>query len=118
MPLLTARSGELVARTTAPTPRKHLRKALQVMYVFWMLVVGLVVGAVAVWLESGRGRSGLHTTMFVAIAGSCVAGFLDRIYGSSQPPSEGSGVMVSAFGAVLALLVLRFAQRWRARSAG
>jgi len=88
------------------------------MYVFWMLVTGLVVGAVAVWLEPGRGRSGLHSTMFVAIAGSFVAGFLDRVYGSQQPLSEGSGVLVSAFGAVLALFVFRFARRWRARSAG
>jgi uncharacterized membrane protein YeaQ/YmgE (transglycosylase-associated protein family) len=88
------------------------------MYFFWMLVVGLVVGALATWLEAGRGRAGLHATMLAAIAGSVVAGFLDRVYGSHRPASEASGVLVSAFGAVLALLVLRFARHWRARGAG
>ncbi|MBN1343955.1 MAG: GlsB/YeaQ/YmgE family stress response membrane protein [Phycisphaerae bacterium] len=88
------------------------------MYVFWMLVTGLVVGAVATWLEPGRGRTGLHTTMFVAIGGSVLAGFLDRIIGWHRLPSEGSGIVASAFGAILALFILRFASRRRARSAG
>jgi uncharacterized membrane protein YeaQ/YmgE (transglycosylase-associated protein family) len=88
------------------------------MYVFWMLVTGLVVGAVAVWLKPGRGRTGLHTTMFVAIAGSVLAGFLDRVVGWRQLPYEGSGILVSAFGAIFALFIVRFASRRRARSAG
>jgi uncharacterized membrane protein YeaQ/YmgE (transglycosylase-associated protein family) len=83
-----------------------------------MLVTGLVVGAIATWLEPGRDRTGLHATMSVAIAGSVVAGFLDRIAGWRQLPSEGSGVVASAFGAILALFILRFASRWRARNAG
>jgi uncharacterized membrane protein YeaQ/YmgE (transglycosylase-associated protein family) len=86
------------------------------MYVFWMLVTGLVVGAAATWLELGRGRAGLHATMLVAIVGSVLAGFVDRIVGWHRLSSEGSGIVASAFGAMLALLILRFASRWRARN--
>jgi len=88
------------------------------MYVFWMLVTGLVVGAIATWLEPSRGRTGLHSTMFVAIAGSVFAGFLDRIAGWRQLPYEGSGIVVSGVGAILALFIFRFASRWRTRNAG
>ena len=47
----------------------------------WMIVVGLVVGALAKLLMPGRDPGGVVITILIGIAGSVIAGFLGRAIG-------------------------------------
>ncbi|PYS28915.1 MAG: GlsB/YeaQ/YmgE family stress response membrane protein, partial [Acidobacteria bacterium] len=54
------------------------------MHLLWMIVVGLIVGAIAKLLMPGRDPGGIIVTMLLGIAGSVVAGFLGRAIGLYQ----------------------------------
>src|SRR5262245_49519175 len=72
----------------------------------WMLVVGLVVGAIAKLFMPGRDPGGIIVTMLLGIAGALVAGFLGRAvgwYSEGQP----AGFISSILGAVLLLAIYR-----------
>lgn len=72
----------------------------------WMLVVGLVVGAIAKLFMPGRDPGGVIITMLIGIAGSLIAGFLGRAVGwytEGQP----AGFIASILGAVLLLALYR-----------
>jgi uncharacterized membrane protein YeaQ/YmgE (transglycosylase-associated protein family) len=72
----------------------------------WMIVVGLVVGAVAKLLMPGRDPGGVVITILIGIAGSVIAGFLGRSigwYGAGEPV----GFIASILGAVVLLFLYR-----------
>jgi uncharacterized membrane protein YeaQ/YmgE (transglycosylase-associated protein family) len=72
----------------------------------WMIVVGLVVGAVAKLLMPGRDPGGVVMTILIGIAGSFIAGFLGRSvgwYGAGEP----AGILASILGAIVLLVVYR-----------
>jgi uncharacterized membrane protein YeaQ/YmgE (transglycosylase-associated protein family) len=72
----------------------------------WMIVVGLVVGAVAKLLMPGRDPGGVVITILIGIAGSVIAGFLGRSigwYGTGDP----AGFIASILGAILLLFLYR-----------
>jgi uncharacterized membrane protein YeaQ/YmgE (transglycosylase-associated protein family) len=72
----------------------------------WMIVVGLVVGAVAKLLMPGRDPGGFVITMLIGIAGSIIAGFLGRSigwYAEGQP----AGIFASIVGAIILLIAYR-----------
>ena len=48
------------------------------MSIIWMLVVGLVVGAIAKLMMPGKDPGGIFVTMLLGVAGALVAGFLGR----------------------------------------
>ena len=81
------------------------------MSIVWMLVVGLIVGAIAKLLMPGRDPGGMFVTIMLGIAGALVAGFLGRSLGwyrEGQP----AGILASIVGAILLLAVYRlFARR-------
>ena len=81
------------------------------MSIIWMLVVGLVVGAIAKLLMPGRDPGGMIVTMLLGVAGALVAGFLGRSLGwyrEGQP----AGILASIIGAILLLALYRlFARR-------
>ena len=72
----------------------------------WMLVVGLLVGAIAKLFMPGRDPGGVIVTMLIGIAGASVAGFLGRAAGW-YTPEEPAGFIASIFGAILLLIVYR-----------
>ena len=78
------------------------------MYVFWMVVVGLVVGTGVSLLLHTRGYA---TTIILAIVGSCAAALLGRSLGCSHGPMGAGGIVISVCGAVLALAAYRVAAR-------
>ncbi|CAN5628962.1 GlsB/YeaQ/YmgE family stress response membrane protein [soil metagenome] len=72
----------------------------------WMLLIGLVVGAIAKLIMPGKDPGGIIVTILIGIVGALVAGFLGRALGWY---SEGDpvGFIASVIGAILLLLVYR-----------
>ena len=86
------------------------------MSLLWMLIVGLVVGALAKLLMPGRDPGGIIVTMLLGVVGAVVAGYGGRalgVYGPGQTP----GLIASILGAMALLLVYRLVAR-RGRSDG
>src|SRR5262249_3852462 len=77
-----------------------------VMAFLWMLLIGLVIGAVAKLLMPGRDPGGVIVTMLIGIAGSIIAGFIGRAAGW-YAEGQAAGFFASVFGAILLLIVYR-----------
>jgi uncharacterized membrane protein YeaQ/YmgE (transglycosylase-associated protein family) len=77
------------------------------MYIVWMLVIGLAVGALAKLLMPGRDGGGIVTTILLGIAGSLIAGLIGRALGWYQGSALGVGFLYSVGGAILLLLAYR-----------
>lgn len=78
----------------------------------WMLIIGLIVGAIAKFIMPGKDPGGIIVTMLIGIAGALVAGFLGRQLGW-YAEGEPAGFIASVFGAILLLIVYRLATRRR-----
>ncbi|MGE0869741.1 MAG: GlsB/YeaQ/YmgE family stress response membrane protein [Kofleriaceae bacterium] len=72
------------------------------MHILWMLIIGLVVGALAKLVMPGKDPGGIVITMLLGVAGALVAGFLGRALGW-YAAGEGAGLIASILGAVLLL---------------
>ena len=72
----------------------------------WMLIIGLIVGALAKLVMPGKDPGGILVTMGLGIAGSLVAGFIGRLLGL-YGPGQGAGFMMSTLGAILLLALYR-----------
>jgi uncharacterized membrane protein YeaQ/YmgE (transglycosylase-associated protein family) len=77
------------------------------MHLLWMIVVGLIVGALAKLVMPGRDPGGIIITMLLGIAGSLVAGFLGRAVGWYRE-GDPVGFIASVIGAVILLAIYRF----------
>ena len=76
------------------------------MSIIWMMIIGLVVGALAKLLMPGRDPGGVLMTILVGICGSILAGILGRSigwYAEGQP----TGFIASVLGAILLLAIYR-----------
>jgi len=76
------------------------------MHLLWMVVVGLIVGAIAKLLMPGNDPGGAIVTMLLGIAGSVVAGFIGRSLGWYQT-GEPVGFIASVVGAIIILAIYR-----------
>jgi uncharacterized membrane protein YeaQ/YmgE (transglycosylase-associated protein family) len=72
----------------------------------WMLIVGLVVGAVAKLFMPGRDPGGVIVTMLIGVAGALVAGFLGRALGWYSE-GQAAGFIASILGSILLLAIYR-----------
>ncbi|HME99395.1 MAG TPA: GlsB/YeaQ/YmgE family stress response membrane protein [Terriglobia bacterium] len=76
------------------------------MHLLWMIVVGLIVGALAKLIMPGRDPGGIIVTILLGIAGSVVAGLVGRAvgwYSEGQP----AGFIASIIGAIIILAIYR-----------
>jgi uncharacterized membrane protein YeaQ/YmgE (transglycosylase-associated protein family) len=78
----------------------------------WMLLIGLVVGAIAKFLMPGKDPGGIIVTMLIGIAGALIAGFLGRTLGW-YGEGEAAGFIASVIGAILLLIIYRMATKNR-----
>ena len=76
------------------------------MTIIWMIVVGLVIGAIAKLLMPGDDPGGIIVTILLGIAGSVVAGFLGQAVGW-YGPGEAAGFIASIVGAIILLAIYR-----------
>ena len=77
-------------------------------HLLWMLIVGIVVGAIARWIMPGAQAMGLLMTGIVGIAGSFIGGFIARLF---SKPADGAivhpaGLVLSVVGALILLFVM------------
>jgi uncharacterized membrane protein YeaQ/YmgE (transglycosylase-associated protein family) len=75
-------------------------------HLIWILIIGLVVGALAKLIMPGRDPGGILVTMLLGVAGSLVGGFLGRVLGL-YGTNEGAGFIISTLGAILLLALYR-----------
>ncbi len=78
----------------------------------WMLIIGLIAGAIAKFFMPGRDPGGCIITMLLGIAGSMLAGFIGRSLGWYAPGQYG-GFIASVLGAMLILLIYRLITKRR-----
>ena len=74
--------------------------------ILWILLIGLVIGAIAKLHMPGRDPGGCIITMLIGIAGAFVASYLGTWLGWYQP-GEPVGFIASIVGAMLLLLLYR-----------
>jgi len=73
----------------------------------WMILVGLVVGALAKFFMPGDDPGGIIVTILLGIAGAIVAGWIGRAVGWYAPGSTGPGLIASIIGAMILLVLYR-----------
>jgi uncharacterized membrane protein YeaQ/YmgE (transglycosylase-associated protein family) len=67
----------------------------------WMLIIGLIAGAIAKLIMPGRDPGGILVTMLLGIAGSFVGGMILRSEGGT------AGLIGSIIGALILLAIYR-----------
>lgn len=72
------------------------------MQILWMLIIGLVIGAIAKFMMPGKDPGGIVITMLLGVAGSLIAGFLGRSLGW-YGTNESAGFIASIIGAIILL---------------
>jgi uncharacterized membrane protein YeaQ/YmgE (transglycosylase-associated protein family) len=83
------------------------------MHWLWVILIGLVIGAVGKLLMPGKDPGGFIVTILLGIAGSLVATWLGRVVGLYQE-GQSAGFIMSVAGAVLLLAIYRVMMRRRA----
>ena len=71
----------------------------------WMLLIGLVVGALAKFVIPGKQDGGMLATMLLGVAGAIVVGIAGRALGWYPTAGEGPGLIASVIGAVALVLI-------------
>ena len=78
------------------------------MWLLWLILFGLIVGAVARWLIPGAAPGGVVADIAVGILGAVVGGWIYRIFGHDGTMGFNLPSLVCALiGAVVLLWLLR-----------
>ncbi|MBN2339625.1 MAG: GlsB/YeaQ/YmgE family stress response membrane protein [Acidobacteria bacterium] len=83
------------------------------MSLLWIIVIGLIAGAVAKFLMPGKDPGGILITIVLGVAGALLSTLLGRLVGWYQP-GDSAGFIGAVFGAVILLLLYRLLKRKRA----
>ncbi len=78
--------------------------------IIWVLVIGLVVGAIAKLLMPGKDPGGCIITMLLGIAGAFVGTWIGRLFAGENYVA---GWIMSIIGAMILLLLYRLILRRR-----
>ena len=76
------------------------------MGILWMIIIGLIAGAIAKLLMPGRDPGGIIVTILLGIAGALLGGFLGRSLGIMGEGQE-AGWIAAFVGAIVLLLLYR-----------
>jgi len=75
-------------------------------HILWVMIIGLIVGALAKLIMPGRDPGGIFVTMLLGIAGSLLGGAIGRAIGL-YAPGQRAGFIVSTLGAIILLAIYR-----------
>ncbi len=75
-------------------------------HLIWVLIIGLVVGALAKFIMPGRDPGGIIVTMLIGIAGAFLGTYLGRFIGH-YGPDQSAGFLMSLLGALILLGIYR-----------
>ena len=79
------------------------------MGLIWMVIVGLIVGALARFFYPGAVAMGWLGTILLGIVGSLVGGFIGSMFSRGKTGFQPAGIIMSVIGAILVLwLYLNF----------
>jgi len=79
----------------------------------WIIIIGLVVGALAKFVMPGPDAGGLFVTALLGMGGAVAATLLGRAIGL-YGPNQGAGFIASVIGAILVLVIYRTVRKGRA----
>lgn len=82
------------------------------MHILYMIVVGLIVGALAKLVMPGRDPGGIFITILIGVAGSLLAGVIGRQM-HWYDANQAAGFIASILGAVVLLAGYRVIARRR-----
>lgn len=74
------------------------------MHWLWVILIGLVVGALAKLIMPGKDPRGFIVTILIGIAGSVVATWIGRAIGWYQE-GQSAGFIMSVIGAIILLAI-------------
>ena len=82
-------------------------------FIVWMVLLGLIAGAVARAVVPGDDSMGIGATILLGIVGSFVGGFLaNALFQPGDQEGFGpTGIIGSILGAIVVLLVVRMVSR-------
>ena len=80
------------------------------MHWVWVILIGLVIGALAKLIMPGKDPGGFIVTILLGIAGSFVATWLGRVIGWYRE-GQSAGFIMSVLGAVLLLAIYHLMRR-------
>ena len=83
------------------------------MHWLWVILIGLIIGAVAKLIMPGKDPSGFIITILLGIAGSLVGTWIGRAVGLYQE-GQSAGFIMSVIGAIILLAIYHFFTRRRA----
>ncbi len=89
-----------------------------VIFIIWLCIVGLIIGAIARLLMPGRDPIGIFGTIVLGIVGSFVGGFIENLWKYhtlSVHSLHPVGLIGSVVGAFVLLLLLRLTGLERGR---
>jgi uncharacterized membrane protein YeaQ/YmgE (transglycosylase-associated protein family) len=95
-------------------------EAIVIGFILWMLLLGLIAGAVARAVVPGDDSMGILGTIVLGIVGSFVGGFLaNALFQPGDQEGFGpAGIIGSILGAIVVLLVYRWSQGRTGRRLG
>lgn len=74
----------------------------------WMLIIGLIAGALARLIMPGRDPMGILATMLLGIVGSILGGVVGMaLWRNNTDGFEPGGILLSILGAILVLWIWR-----------
>jgi uncharacterized membrane protein YeaQ/YmgE (transglycosylase-associated protein family) len=86
-------------------------------FIIGLLIIGIIAGLIARAVVPGPDPMGIIGTIVLGIVGSFVGGFLGALLFGKDLDTEGwfqaSGIIGSILGAIVVLLIYRFATRGR-----
>jgi uncharacterized membrane protein YeaQ/YmgE (transglycosylase-associated protein family) len=78
------------------------------LHILWSIIVGFIIGCIALFIVPGAGHLGFIMTTIVGIVGSIVGGLIARLF---SKPADGAmfhpaGFFLSIIGAIIVLVIM------------
>jgi uncharacterized membrane protein YeaQ/YmgE (transglycosylase-associated protein family) len=104
-PALLARASmtSSIARAAAGTSGQRQGGVMTLMNFVWMVILGLVIGALARFFYPGAVAMGWIATTVLGIVGSLVGGLIGSLFSRGKAGFQPAGLVMSIIGAVIVL---------------